>query len=122
MKHERNIFDLKRLIIVPLFILFLFLVYDGIASPSYPWRYHRVEQNFASLRIGMTKEQVIQLVGNPKFIGKFGTKNDLMGREIWILHFRSGRDKIPVCRFKLSSNTLHSTEMTLQKIIQEELD
>jgi hypothetical protein len=102
---------LRRVFIALLCVSILFWAYDCVISPSYPWRYEKVERNFASLRVGMTKEQVIQVVGNPKRILQFGPTKDKMTKEFWVLHFRPRQNPLPVCTFMDGSNVLSKAEM-----------
>ena len=103
---------LRKKFLIPLILIIISMwIYDGVISPSYPWRYEKVEHNFYSLHQGMTKKQVIQLVGSPKQILQFGTKKGEMIEEKWILHFRPKQAIIPVCTFPVNSELLIKAEM-----------
>ena len=105
----------KKKLILLLFLVFLVYGYDSLISPSYPWRYEKVEQSFYLLQKSMTKEQVIKLVGYPKFIREFGSEKGKMTEEQWILHFRSYSKRIPVCTFQISTNVLIKAEFLTQR-------
>ena len=101
----------KKVLITLVLIAISVWIYDGVVSPSYPWRYEKVEQNFHALHQGMTKEQIVQLVGSPKQIRRFGTEKGRMTEEQWILHFRPKQAIIPVCTFQVNSELLVKAEM-----------
>ena len=103
---------LRKKVLIPFILIIISVwIYDGVISPSYPWRYEKVEHNFHFLHQGMTKEQVIQLVGSPKQIRRFGTEKWRMTEEQWILHFRPKQIIIPVCTFQVNSELLIKAEM-----------
>lgn len=107
----------KRILISLLIVAILALAYDGLISPSYPWRYEKVEKNFHLLYKNMTKNQVTELVGSPKFIRRFGSEKGKLTEEQWILHFRPKPERIPVCTFQISTDLLLKAEMLTESAL-----
>ena len=101
----------RQIIVIFLVIFVLAWGYDEIISPSYQWRYERVERRFHYLHSGMRKEEVINLIGKPKNIRRIGTPKGVMTEEQWILHFRPHQELIPVCIFPINGDILIKAEM-----------
>lgn len=118
-RKEQNmkIKTLKQIAIICFAIGILALLYDGIVSPSYSWRYEKVEKNFHYLHLGMKREEVINLIGYPKNIRQYGSEREEMKEEQWILHFRPFSKLIPVCSFKVNEEFLIKSEMLSQEAL-----
>lgn len=108
---------LKQIAIICFAIGILALLYDGIISPSYSWRYEKVEKNFYRLHSGMKREDVINLIGYPKNSREYGSQRGKMTEEQWILHFRPYSKLIPVCSFRVNEEFLIKSEMLPQEAL-----
>ena len=112
----------KKSLIKQILVTFLIISvsawgYDEIISPSYPWRYEKVERNFHYLHSGMRREEIINLVGKPKNIRRIGTDKGVMTEEQWILHFRPHQELIPVCSFPINGDILTKAEMVYERTL-----
>ncbi len=65
----------------------------------------------------MKREEVINLIGYPKNIRKYGIQNEKMTEEQWILHFRPYSKLIPICSFKVNEEFLIKAEIISEEVL-----
>jgi hypothetical protein len=115
----------KNYVIAFILLLLLAIAWDKMANPSYSFRYEKVEQNIHHLKQGMSANEVVALVGNPKMERSFTSRDGKTKEIVWVLHYRdldtkdSYISQIPILTFDRHEKLVKIERLTKDRAIRK---